>query len=64
MILVEFRTETNKQIAFTDNGVLSIKDNVDYVNFSTINKRQALDLACAIMKWSIEQPETQEAKDA
>jgi hypothetical protein len=57
MIMVEFTTETNKRIAFTDNGVLSIKDNVDYVNFSTLNKAQAIDLACAIMKWSIEQPE-------
>ncbi len=57
MILVEFTTSANKQIAFTHNGVLSIRNNAGDVSFSKINKSQALDLSRTIMKWSIEQPE-------
>jgi predicted glutamine amidotransferase len=58
MILIEFITHTDKTIALAHNGVLSIKDSVGNVNFSKVSKDQAYDLACALMKWSNEQPVT------
>ena len=52
MILVEFDTITNKHIAFSSNGVLSIKHKNSDLAFSKISREQAYALAANLEQWA------------
>lgn len=56
MVLHESTSMTGRIIAFTDNGMLSIKQNSE-ICLSRLTKHQAIDLGKTILGWANNQPD-------
>ena len=56
MLLYESTTSTGKVIAFSDNGILSIKQESE-INYGRLTKDQAIALSKTIMTWAVKQPD-------